>query len=65
MTLNILNSLQKSLGACLSSNILADDPYNLNVKLMSHQKYALAWLMWREKQKPHGGKKIIYVNIIL
>ncbi|XP_050057902.1 transcription termination factor 2-like isoform X2 [Aphis gossypii] len=55
MTLDVLNSLHKSLGTCPSSNILADDPQTLKVELMPHQKHAIAWLMWREIQKPHGG----------
>jgi hypothetical protein len=25
------------------------------VKLMPHQKRALAWLLWRESYQPHGG----------
>lgn len=25
------------------------------VPLLPHQKQALAWLSWRESQKPHGG----------
>lgn len=25
------------------------------VPLLLHQKQALAWLLWRESQKPHGG----------
>lgn len=55
MTLDVLNSLHKSLGTCPSSDILADDPQTLKVELMPHQKHAIAWLMWREIQKPHGG----------
>jgi len=55
MTLDVLNSLHKSLGTCPSSDILADDPQKLKVQLMPHQKHAIAWLMWRESQKPHGG----------
>ncbi|KAL4088915.1 hypothetical protein QTP88_023996 [Uroleucon formosanum] len=55
MTLDVLNSLHKSLGTCPSSDILADDPEKLKVELMPHQKHAIAWLMWRESQKPHGG----------
>ncbi|CAI6363749.1 unnamed protein product [Macrosiphum euphorbiae] len=55
MTLDVLNSLHKSLGTCPSSDILAEDPEKLKVELMPHQKHAIAWLMWRESQKPHGG----------
>lgn len=55
LTLDVLNSLHKSLETCPTSNILADDPQKLKVELMPHQKHAIAWLMWRESQKPHGG----------
>lgn len=55
MTLDVLNRLHKSLETCPTSNILADDPPGLKVELMPHQKHAIAWLMWRESQKPHGG----------
>ena len=34
-----------------------DDPQGLksNVTLFPHQRQALAWLLWREKQTPKGG----------
>ncbi|XP_008204612.1 transcription termination factor 2 [Nasonia vitripennis] len=31
------------------------DPAGLKVPLMDHQQHALAWMKWREKQKPKGG----------
>lgn len=55
MTLDVLQRLHNSLETCPASNILADDPRGLKVELMHHQKHAIAWLMWRESQKPHGG----------
>lgn len=55
MTLDILHSLHKSLETCPTSDILADDPSGLKIELMPHQKHGIAWLMWRESQKPHGG----------
>jgi len=55
MTLDVLHSLHKSLETCPTPNILANDPPGLKVELMPHQKHAIAWLMWRESQKPHGG----------
>lgn len=55
MTLDVLNSLHNSLKSCPGSNILCEDPKELKVELMAHQKYAVSWLMWREKLKPHGG----------
>lgn len=65
MTLDVLNSLHKSLGTCPSSSILADDPQTLKVELMPHQKHAIAWLMWREIQKPHGGILGILIAYIM
>ncbi|XP_050421158.1 transcription termination factor 2-like [Adelges cooleyi] len=55
MTLDVLHSLHKSLKSCPSTDMLADDPTGLKVTLMPHQKHAIAWLLWRENQKPHGG----------
>ena len=34
---------------------LADDPPGLRVDLMRHQQRALAWMQWREQQKPSAG----------
>ena len=33
----------------------ADDPPELNIPLMDHQRHGLAWISWRETQKPPGG----------
>ena len=33
----------------------ADDPQELTVELMRHQRQALAWMRWREAQQPAGG----------
>lgn len=55
MTLDVLQCLHKSLESCPTANMLADDPKGLKVELMDHQKHAIAWLMWRESQKPYGG----------
>lgn len=44
-----------SLESCPAEHVLADDPKGLKVTLMDHQKHALAWMNWREKQKPRGG----------
>lgn len=55
LTLDVLHELHKSLDTCPSTNILANDPPELKVTLMPHQKYALEWLLWRERQNPRGG----------
>lgn len=44
-----------SLESCPAENVFADDPPGLKVTLMPHQKHALAWMKWRENQKPRGG----------
>lgn len=50
-----LEQLYGSLTSRPLEDQLAKDPYGLNIQLMDHQKHALAWMMWREKQKPKGG----------
>ncbi|XP_034114594.1 transcription termination factor 2-like [Drosophila albomicans] len=55
LTLDSLKQLHGSLKDCPRENVLADDPPGLKVKLMNHQKHALAWMSWREQQRPRGG----------
>lgn len=55
LTLDLLAQLHSSLKTCPDENTFADDPKGLKVELMPHQKRALAWLMFRETQKPAGG----------
>lgn len=55
LTLDRLQNLHGSLKTCPTPETLADDPKGLKVELMLHQKHALAWLLWREQQKPAGG----------
>ncbi|XP_061400402.1 transcription termination factor 2 [Musca vetustissima] len=55
LTIERLKDLHGSLESCPAENVLADDPKGLKVTLMDHQKHALAWMFWREKQKPRGG----------
>ena len=38
-----------------TDDVEEEDPAGLVVSLMSHQRRALAWLMWRESQLPRGG----------
>lgn len=55
MALETLDSLHKSLETCPTEEDIIEDPKGLKIPLMPHQKRALAWLLWREKQKPSGG----------
>lgn len=53
--LETLEVLHNSLTTRPTEEVFAEDPKGLKVELMPHQKHALAWLMWRETQKPSGG----------
>lgn len=50
-----LKDLHGSLLARPSEDEKVEDPRGLQVQLMPHQQHALAWLLWREQQKPSGG----------
>ncbi|NXN47255.1 TTF2 factor, partial [Rhinoptilus africanus] len=54
-TSEAINHLHKSLESCPTEQTVAEDPSELKVPLLQHQKQALAWLLWRESQKPCGG----------
>ncbi|NXQ09850.1 TTF2 factor, partial [Peucedramus taeniatus] len=54
-TFEAINHLHKSLESCPTEEIAAEDPSGLKVPLLRHQKQALAWLLWRESQRPCGG----------
>ncbi|XP_072369880.1 transcription termination factor 2 isoform X1 [Scyliorhinus torazame] len=55
MTSEAIEQLHKSLESGPKISDEAEDPPYLKVPLLVHQKQALAWLLWREKQKPSGG----------
>ncbi|KAK9297411.1 hypothetical protein QLX08_008850 [Tetragonisca angustula] len=55
LTADRLHDLHGSLVARPTEEERAEDPQGLKVKLMPHQQHALAWLIWREQQKPPGG----------
>ncbi|XP_018325824.1 transcription termination factor 2 isoform X1 [Agrilus planipennis] len=55
LTMDRLQQLHGSLNTAPDENIFAEPPKKLKVELMPHQRRALAWLIWREKQKPSGG----------
>ncbi|OXB57057.1 hypothetical protein ASZ78_015095 [Callipepla squamata] len=50
-----INHLHRSLESCPTEQTVAEDPSGLKVPLLLHQKQALAWLLWRESQRPCGG----------
>lgn len=50
-----IDELHESLESRPGETAVAEDPAGLKVPLLLHQKQALAWLLWRESQKPHGG----------
>ncbi|XP_029671869.1 uncharacterized protein LOC115240701 [Formica exsecta] len=55
LTVERLKDLHGSLVARPSEHKKAEDPRGLKVQLMPHQQHALAWLLWREQQRPAGG----------
>ncbi|XP_011203914.2 transcription termination factor 2 [Bactrocera dorsalis] len=55
LTVERLKDIHSSLKTCPTEDVLAEDPVGLRVTLMNHQKHALAWMNWRENQKPRGG----------
>ncbi|NXL83199.1 TTF2 factor, partial [Alectura lathami] len=54
-TSDAINHLHKSLESCPTEQTVAEDPPGLKVPLLLHQRRALAWLLWRESQRPCGG----------
>ncbi|KAI7790438.1 putative transcription termination factor 2, partial [Triplophysa rosa] len=54
-TTEAIDHLHNSLESCPSEDTEAQDPKGIKVELMPHQRRALAWLLWRETQKPRGG----------
>ncbi|KAI8044471.1 transcription termination factor 2 [Drosophila gunungcola] len=55
LTVESLKDLHGSLKDCPGPEVLAEDPKGLKVALMDHQKHALAWMSWRERQATRGG----------
>ncbi|KAL4674719.1 hypothetical protein H8959_018653 [Pygathrix nigripes] len=55
ITSEAIDQLHRSLESCPGETAVAEDPAGLKVPLLLHQKQALAWLLWRESQKPQGG----------
>ncbi|XP_012518520.1 PREDICTED: transcription termination factor 2 [Propithecus coquereli] len=55
VTSEAIDELHRSLESRPGETAVAEDPAGLKVPLLLHQKQALAWLLWRESQKPQGG----------
>lgn len=55
VTSEAIDELHRSLESRPDETAVAEDPAGLKVPLLLHQKQALAWLLWRESQKPPGG----------
>jgi transcription termination factor 2 len=55
LTVEKLKSIQESLDSCPADSVFAEQPKYLKIDLMGHQKHALAWMKWRERQRPRGG----------
>lgn len=54
--LKSLKNAHTEMETCPAEDTLAPTPKGLKISLMPHQQYALAWMLWREKQKhPCGG----------
>ncbi|GAA6089582.1 transcription termination factor 2 [Tachysurus ichikawai] len=54
-TTEAIDHLHHSLESCPSTDTETQDPKGIKVQLLPHQRRALAWLLWRETQKPCGG----------
>jgi hypothetical protein len=54
LTMETLDNLDSSLKKCPGEED-EENVSGLKVDLLTHQKQALAWLLWRESQKPAGG----------
>uniref|UniRef100_H2YHJ4 Transcription termination factor 2 n=1 Tax=Ciona savignyi TaxID=51511 RepID=H2YHJ4_CIOSA len=55
VTTEAIEILHSSLETCPPSSNEESDPEGLKVELMTHQRQALAWMIWREKQSVSGG----------
>lgn len=54
--LKSLKNAHTEMETCPTEDTMAPTPKGLKISLMPHQQYALAWMLWREKQKhPCGG----------
>ncbi|KRZ18267.1 Transcription termination factor 2 [Trichinella zimbabwensis] len=55
LTYNVIFNLHEAWKTCPKETEETADPNGLRVSLMPHQRQALTWFLWREKQNPKGG----------
>lgn len=55
LTVEKLQDIHNSLDQRPADDVLETPPKYLKIDLMKHQLHALAFMMWRETQKPRGG----------
>ncbi|KAK3610427.1 hypothetical protein CHS0354_016603 [Potamilus streckersoni] len=55
VTKDAIEKLHKQLETMPPGTEELEDPKGLKLPLMVHQRQALAWLVWRERQTPSGG----------
>ncbi|XP_014667810.1 PREDICTED: transcription termination factor 2-like [Priapulus caudatus] len=55
VTADAIEKLHRSIQTCPAETDELEDPAGLKVRLMVHQRQALSWLTWREKQQPPSG----------
>uniref|UniRef100_A0A1X7TXG7 Transcription termination factor 2 n=1 Tax=Amphimedon queenslandica TaxID=400682 RepID=A0A1X7TXG7_AMPQE len=55
LSANVVSSLHNTISSRPTEDTPTDPPRGLKVPLMAHQKTALTFLLWREKQVPRGG----------
>lgn len=55
VTMDTLKEIHGSLSTRPPETAMVDTPTSVKVQLMDHQKNALAFMHWRESQRPRGG----------
>lgn len=56
LTSDAIEGLHKAIKAAPDVDTVEEEqPHSLKATLMPHQRRALAWLLWRERQLPPGG----------
>lgn len=55
VTMDTLKEIHGSLSTRPLDTVMVDTPSCVKVELMPHQRHALAFMLWRESQRPRGG----------